>query len=122
MRILGIDPGLQVCGYACLERTSADEHLVEAGELEHAPQVGRDRHYEVALSLERFGPGLGEYSQVMTGDVFRPGEINGESLSRDLQELPTPLPENLRQDCVDVVGATEPRALEDEVKRQSAGR
>jgi len=31
MRILGIDPGLQVCGYACLETTAAGEKLIEAG-------------------------------------------------------------------------------------------
>ena len=31
MRILGIDPGLQVCGYACLETSSAGEKLIEAG-------------------------------------------------------------------------------------------
>ena len=31
MKILGIDPGLQVCGYACLEASSAGEKLVEAG-------------------------------------------------------------------------------------------
>ncbi len=31
MRILGIDPGLQVCGYACLETGSAGEKLIEAG-------------------------------------------------------------------------------------------
>ena len=31
MRILGIDPGLQVCGYACIE-TDGDQHkLIEAG-------------------------------------------------------------------------------------------
>jgi len=31
MRILGIDPGLQVCGYACIE-TNGDQHkLIEAG-------------------------------------------------------------------------------------------
>ncbi len=30
MRILGIDPGLQVCGYACLEAGTAVE-LIEAG-------------------------------------------------------------------------------------------
>lgn len=31
MKIIGIDPGLQVCGYACLE-TNADEYrLIEAG-------------------------------------------------------------------------------------------
>ena len=31
MRILGIDPGLQVCGYACLEAGPNEEKLVEAG-------------------------------------------------------------------------------------------
>jgi crossover junction endodeoxyribonuclease RuvC len=31
MRILGIDPGLQVCGYACLEVAPDKEQLIEAG-------------------------------------------------------------------------------------------
>jgi len=31
MRILGIDPGLQVCGYACLEAGGDKETLIEAG-------------------------------------------------------------------------------------------
>ena len=31
MRILGIDPGLQVCGYACLETDGNREVIVEAG-------------------------------------------------------------------------------------------
>ena len=31
MRILGIDPGLQVCGYACIEMLSDGENLLEAG-------------------------------------------------------------------------------------------
>ena len=31
MRILGIDPGLQVCGYACVEAVSGEEKLIEAG-------------------------------------------------------------------------------------------
>jgi len=31
MRILGIDPGLQVCGYACMEIDGAVEKLIEAG-------------------------------------------------------------------------------------------
>jgi crossover junction endodeoxyribonuclease RuvC len=33
MRILGIDPGLQVCGYALIETTGAKEKLIEAGVL-----------------------------------------------------------------------------------------
>jgi len=31
MRILGIDPGLQVCGYACVESDSPQVKLIEAG-------------------------------------------------------------------------------------------
>ncbi len=31
MRILGIDPGLQVCGYACLETDAEEKKLIEAG-------------------------------------------------------------------------------------------
>ena len=31
MRILGIDPGLQRCGYACLNTGGADPELIEAG-------------------------------------------------------------------------------------------
>jgi crossover junction endodeoxyribonuclease RuvC len=31
MRILGIDPGLQVCGYACLEADDGRDKLIEAG-------------------------------------------------------------------------------------------
>lgn len=31
MRILGIDPGLQVCGYACLDAERGAERLIEAG-------------------------------------------------------------------------------------------
>jgi len=31
MRIFGIDPGLQVCGYACLEAKPDEEKLIEAG-------------------------------------------------------------------------------------------
>ncbi len=33
MRILGIDPGLQLCGYACLEAGGDNEKLIEAGVL-----------------------------------------------------------------------------------------
>ena len=31
MRILGIDPGLRLCGYACLEANQPAEKLIEAG-------------------------------------------------------------------------------------------
>ncbi|MHC4791021.1 MAG: crossover junction endodeoxyribonuclease RuvC [Planctomycetota bacterium] len=38
MRILGIDPGLQVCGYACLQIDGARETLIEAGVFGPAPR------------------------------------------------------------------------------------
>ena len=31
MKILGIDPGLQICGYACMENRDDKENLIEAG-------------------------------------------------------------------------------------------
>jgi len=31
VKVLGIDPGLQVCGYACLETGGGREVIVEAG-------------------------------------------------------------------------------------------
>jgi crossover junction endodeoxyribonuclease RuvC len=31
MKILGIDPGLQVCGYACIESDNISQKLIEAG-------------------------------------------------------------------------------------------
>ena len=40
MRILGIDPGLQVCGYACLEAGSEREKLIEAGVFRTAGGAG----------------------------------------------------------------------------------
>ena len=44
MRILGIDPGLQVCGYACLE--AGGEKLVEAGVF----RTGNDSAIEIRLN------------------------------------------------------------------------
>lgn len=37
MRILGIDPGLQVCGYACLQTSDENVGLIEAGVLRTSP-------------------------------------------------------------------------------------
>ena len=45
MRILGIDPGLQVCGYACLEVVSGEEKLIEAGVI----RTARDQAIEQKL-------------------------------------------------------------------------
>jgi crossover junction endodeoxyribonuclease RuvC len=61
MRILGIDPGLQVCGYACVEAVSGEEKLLEAGVL----RTAGDRSIETRLNqiaddthslLEHFRP------------------------------------------------------------------
>jgi crossover junction endodeoxyribonuclease RuvC len=61
MRILGIDPGLQVCGYACLETSADGEKLIEAGVI----QTDNDLTIEKRLNqiaedteslLEKFGP------------------------------------------------------------------
>ncbi|MHC4195029.1 MAG: crossover junction endodeoxyribonuclease RuvC [Planctomycetota bacterium] len=61
MRILGIDPGLQVCGYACLEAGEAGEKVLEAGVF----RTDREAAIEARLNqiagdmtavLKRFGP------------------------------------------------------------------
>ena len=61
MRIMGIDPGLRVCGYAVMDAGSAGEKLCEAGVLKSdgaAPihirlnQIAGD----MALLLEKFKP------------------------------------------------------------------
>ncbi len=63
MRILGIDPGLERCGYGCLEIDGAGEKLVEAGVF----QTNRSLSMEVRLNqiaedteslLERFSPDM----------------------------------------------------------------
>ncbi|HEC03022.1 MAG TPA: crossover junction endodeoxyribonuclease RuvC [Phycisphaerales bacterium] len=57
MRILGIDPGLQVCGYACLEAERGQEKLIEAGvmrtECEDALERRLNRIAEDTRSLLR---------------------------------------------------------------------
>jgi crossover junction endodeoxyribonuclease RuvC len=61
MKILGIDPGLQVCGYACLKTESAGDSLVEAGVF----RTAKGRPIETRLNqiaqdltaiIERFKP------------------------------------------------------------------
>ena len=63
MKILGIDPGLQVCGYALMEAEAGREALVEAGVVrtdseavleERLDQIARD----MQTLLDRFGPGV----------------------------------------------------------------
>ena len=61
MKILGIDPGLQVCGYACLKASSEGEKLIEAGVF----RTSNDAVIEIRLNqiakdteslLEKFRP------------------------------------------------------------------
>ena len=61
MRILGIDPGLQVCGYACLETQEAAEKLIEAGVLRIDTRLAMDVKLnriaeDIETLLERFKP------------------------------------------------------------------
>jgi crossover junction endodeoxyribonuclease RuvC len=63
MRILGIDPGLQVCGYACLEMDADKEKLIEAGiirtESRQPIEVKLNRIAEdTQLLLENFKPDI----------------------------------------------------------------
>ncbi len=60
MRILGIDPGLQVCGYACMDASIEGEKLIEAGvlferrtDLPLAERLNRIAH-DISEILEQF--------------------------------------------------------------------
>ena len=69
MRILGIDPGLQVCGYACMEASIEGEKLIEAGIL----RTPND------LSLaERLNRIAADISEII--DNFRPDIVAVEEL------------------------------------------
>lgn len=63
MKILGIDPGLQVCGYACLEMAVGQERVLEAGVIrtdkklsleERLKQIAED----MASLLAKFSPDM----------------------------------------------------------------
>jgi crossover junction endodeoxyribonuclease RuvC len=61
MRVLGIDPGLRVCGYACLEIDGNRETIVEAGVFkttEGLPIEARLNQIaeDIETILDRFGP------------------------------------------------------------------
>ncbi len=52
-RILGIDPGLQVCGYACLEIDGNNESIIEAGILKTTADLSiESRLNEIAEDIE----------------------------------------------------------------------
>ena len=61
MIILGIDPGLQLCGYSVIESNAATERLIEAGTLKTDDKANlADRLNQIAqdiiLLLEKFNP------------------------------------------------------------------
>ena len=61
MRILGIDPGLQVCGYACIEAAGSEEKLIEAGVLRTSGELPVEQRLnqiasDMEMLLQRFAP------------------------------------------------------------------
>jgi crossover junction endodeoxyribonuclease RuvC len=61
MRVLGIDPGLRICGYACLETDGNREVIVEAGifkTTEELPIEARLNQIadDIETLLDRFSP------------------------------------------------------------------
>jgi crossover junction endodeoxyribonuclease RuvC len=63
MRILGIDPGLQVCGYACLEAAAGQERVLEAGVIRTDKKLALEeklRHIaeDMATLLAKFSPDM----------------------------------------------------------------
>jgi crossover junction endodeoxyribonuclease RuvC len=63
MRILGIDPGLQVCGYACLDSDGQAGTVVEAGVLRTSGELPLAKKLDqiavdIETLLEKFAPAL----------------------------------------------------------------
>ncbi len=63
MRILGIDPGLQVCGYACIDVAGNDEKLTEAGVFRTDSGLALEVRLnqiagDIESLLERFAPDM----------------------------------------------------------------
>ncbi len=63
MRILGIDPGLQVCGYACLEASQGREELIEAGVIKTDGELAIEKRLDQIAEdmdaiLDKFKPEL----------------------------------------------------------------
>lgn len=61
MRILGIDPGLGVCGYAVVEKQDAAEELLEAGVVASNEKLAIEKRLnqiaiDFAVILEKFQP------------------------------------------------------------------
>ena len=69
MRILGIDPGLEVTGYAVLDTTGADTTIVDAG------VIRTNRRHELAKRLAVLSKELKELMDEHTPDVLAVEEL-----------------------------------------------
>jgi crossover junction endodeoxyribonuclease RuvC len=61
MRVLGIDPGLHICGYACLDFEGGSERIVEAGIVRTQRSLPIERRLnqiavDIETLLEKFKP------------------------------------------------------------------
>ena len=61
MRILGIDPGLHTCGYACVEADAGNERLIEAGVFRSDEKLALEKRLnqiaaDMRSLIERFRP------------------------------------------------------------------
>ena len=69
MRILGIDPGLQVCGYACLQIDRGEERLIEAG------VVRTDSALPIDRKLNRIAEDIESLIKSLSPDVVAVEEL-----------------------------------------------
>ena len=63
MKVLGIDPGLQVCGYACLETGGGREVIVEAGVIKTTEELPLEARLnqiaeDIETILDKFSPNV----------------------------------------------------------------
>lgn len=61
MKILGIDPGLQICGYACLQTDADTQTLIEAGVFRTSAELRIETRLnqiaeDMEVLLEKFSP------------------------------------------------------------------
>ena len=69
MRILGIDPGLQVCGYACLEAGEEMQKLIEAG------VIRTDSRLPIEEKLNRIAEDMDSLLKNLNPDVVAVEEL-----------------------------------------------
>lgn len=69
MKILGIDPGLRVCGYGCLKTGGSKDKLVEAG------VIRTDGKLSMELRLDQIAEDLGLILQNFKPDIVAVEEI-----------------------------------------------